>query len=284
MYDLIKGEEKRQRDGINLIASENFSSKSVKEAIGSVLTNKYSEGYPGQRYYGGTKWIDKVESLCQKRALETFRVSDKEWGVNVQTLSGSPANFAVYTGLLDVKDRIMSLDLTHGGHLSHGFQIPGKKISATSKYFEVLPYHLDIQTGLIDYEEMERMARIYRPKMIIAGTSAYSRLIDYERVRKLCDEINCVMLADMAHISGLVAGDAIPSPFQYADVVTTTTHKSLRGPRSSMVFYRVGLKKIDKKGKEIHYDYKSKIDQAVFPGLQGGPHNHTIGALAVALK
>jgi len=148
----------------------------------------------------------------------------------------------------------------------------------------VLPYHLDIQTGLIDYEEMERMARIYRPKMIIAGTSAYSRLIDYERVRKLCDEINCVMLADMAHISGLVAGDAIPSPFQYADVVTTTTHKSLRGPRSSMVFYRVGLKKIDKKGKEIHYDYKSKIDQAVFPGLQGGPHNHTIGALAVALK
>lgn len=178
----------------------------------------------------------------------------------------------------------MGLDLPHGGHLSHGYQIPGKKISAISKYFETLPYRLDEKTGLIDYDKLEEMAMLYRPKIIVAGASAYSRLIDYERFRKIADKVgNCYLFSDMAHISGLVAGGVIPSPFDHSDVVTTTTHKSLRGPRGAMIFFRKGVRRVDKKGVEEKYDLENPINSSVFPGHQGGPHNHTITALAVAL-
>lgn len=177
----------------------------------------------------------------------------------------------------------MGLDLPHGGHLSHGYQIPNKKISAISKYFETLPYRLDESTGLIDYQKLEETATIYRPRIIIAGTSAYSRLIDYDRMRKIADKVGAYLLSDMAHISGLVAARVIPSPFAYSDVVTTTTHKSLRGPRGAMIFFRKGVRRVDKKGNEEMYDLENPINASVFPGHQGGPHNHTISALAVAL-
>ncbi|KAL3766852.1 hypothetical protein ACHAWO_002290 [Cyclotella atomus] len=284
VLSLIEAEKARQRSSLVLIASENFTSKAVLQALGSVLSNKYSEGYPGARYYGGNENIDKVENLCMKRALECFGLREEEWGVNVQSLSGSPANFQVYTALLETHDRILSLDLPHGGHLSHGFQTPNKKISMVSRYFESMPYRLNEETGHIDYDEMERSAELFRPKLIVAGASAYSRLIDYERIRQIADNVGAYVLADMAHISGLVAAKVIPSCFPWADVVTTTTHKSLRGPRGAMIFYRKGQRGTTKKGDPIMYDIEEKINFAVFPGLQGGPHNHTIGALAVALK
>ena len=284
LNEIFELEKQRQKNTINLIASENFTSRSVMDALGSHMSNKYSEGYPGARYYGGNQHIDKAEILCQNRALETFGLDPSEWGVNVQSLSGSPSNFQVYTALLEPHDRIMALDLPHGGHLSHGYSTPTKKISAVSKYFECLPYRLDDETEQIDYDTLEANAKLYRPKLIVAGTSAYSRLIDYERMRAICDQHNAVLLADMAHISGLVAAGVIPSPFEYADVVTTTTHKSLRGPRGAMIFYRKGDRAPDKKGRVAAYDYEERINFSVFPGLQGGPHNHTICALATALK
>ncbi|KAL0806619.1 hypothetical protein Bca101_099111 [Brassica carinata] len=282
--DIIELEKARQWKGFELIPSENFTSASVMEAVGSVMTNKYSEGYPGARYYGGNEYIDMAESLCQKRALEAFQLDPSKWGVNVQSLSGSPANFQVYTALLKPHERIMALDLPHGGHLSHGYQTDTKKISAVSIFFETMPYRLDENTGYIDYDQLEKSAVLFRPKLIVAGASAYARLYDYARIRKVCDKQKAVMLADMAHISGLVAAGVIPSPFEYADVVTTTTHKSLRGPRGAMIFFRKGLKEVNKQGKEVMYDYEDRINAAVFPGLQGGPHNHTITGLAVALK
>merc|ERR1719413_73145 len=281
---IIEAEKDRQKRTLSLIASENFAPRAVLEAVGSVMVNKYSEGYPGARYYGGNEFIDKSESLCQQRALEACKLDPKDWGVNVQSLSGSPANFQVFTALCDVHDRIMGLDLPHGGHLSHGFQTDNKKISMVSKYFESIPYRLDEESGLINYDECEKFAMRIRPKILIAGTSAYSRLIDYSRMRQIADKCGAYLLADMAHISGLVVGGVIPSPFEYADVVTTTTHKSLRGPRGAMIFYRKGQKGVDKKGNPIMYDLEEKINAAVFPGLQGGPHNQSITALAVALK
>ncbi|GJP43430.1 hypothetical protein CLOM_g2891 [Closterium sp. NIES-68] len=284
IYDIIEHEKNRQWKGLELIPSENFTSQSVMEAVGSVMTNKYSEGYPGARYYGGNEFIDMAETLCQKRALEAFRLDPAKWGVNVQPLSGSPANFQVYTALLKPHERIMALDLPHGGHLSHGYQTDTKKISAVSIYFETMPYRLDETTGLIDYDTMEKTAKLFRPKLIVAGASAYSRNYDYQRMRKVADQQRAILLADMAHISGLVAAGVVPSPFDFADVVTTTTHKSLRGPRGAMIFYRKGVKETDKNGKEILYDFEDKINFAVFPGHQGGPHNHTITGLAVALK
>ncbi|CAA7052323.1 unnamed protein product [Microthlaspi erraticum] len=267
--DIIELEKARQWKGFELIPSENFTSASVMEAVGSVMTNKY---------------IAMAESLCQKRALEAFQLDPSKWGVNVRSLSGSPANFQVYTALLKPHERIMGLDVLHGGHFSHGYQTDTKKISAVSIFFETMPYRLDESTGYIDYDQLEKSAVLFRPKLIVAGASAYARLYDYARIRKVCDKQKAVMLADMAHISGLVSSGVIPSPFEYADVVTTTTHKSLRGPRGAMIFFRKGLKEVNKQGKEVMYDYEDRINAAVFPGLQGGPHNHTITGLAVALK
>ena len=284
LWNIMESEKVRQRDSLVLIASENFTSKSVFDALGSVMSNKYSEGYPGARYYGGNENIDNAESLCQKRALEAFSLDPEKWGVNVQSLSGSPANFQAYSAVLAPHDRIMALDLPHGGHLSHGYQTDSKKISAVSVFFETFPYRLDEKTGVIDYDRMEENAKLYRPKLIVAGASAYARLIDYERMRKIADLNNAYLLSDMAHISGLVSAGVIPSPFDHSDIVTTTTHKSLRGPRGAMIFYRKGVRSTNKKGEQIMYDLESRINFAVFPGLQGGPHNHTISALATALK
>ncbi|KAK0616690.1 serine hydroxymethyltransferase-domain-containing protein [Immersiella caudata] len=285
MYEIIESEKKRQKHFINLIPSENFTSQAVLDALGSPMQNKYSEGYPGARYYGGNEFIDSSERLCQQRALETFGLDAKEWGVNVQALSGAPANLYVYSALMDVKDRLMGLDLPHGGHLSHGYQTPTKKISFISKYFETLPYRLDESSGYINYDKLEEMAIAYRPKIIVAGASAYSRLIDYARMREICNKIDAYLLADMAHISGLVAAKVMPGPFGYADIVTTTSHKSLRGPRGALIFFRKGVRRTNPKtGVEELYNLESPINTSVFPGHQGGPHNHTIAALAVALK
>ncbi len=225
LWTIIEDEKVRQRDSLVLIASENFTSKSVFDALGSVMSNKYSEGYPGARYYGGNEQIDKAELLCQQRALEAFHLDPSKWGVNVQSLSGSPANFQAYTAVLSPHDRIMALDLPHGGHLSHGYQTDTKKISAVSVFFETFPYRLDEATGLIDYDRMEANARLYRPKLIVAGASAYARLIDYSRMRRICDSSNAYLLSDIAHISGLMAAGVIPSAFDHSDIVTTTTHK-----------------------------------------------------------
>ncbi|KAI5921020.1 serine hydroxymethyltransferase [Camillea tinctor] len=285
VFEIIEKEKNRQKHFINLIPSENFTSQAVLDALGSVMQNKYSEGYPGARYYAGNEFIDQSERLCQQRALETFGLNENEWGVNVQSLSGAPANLYVYSALMNTHDRLMGLDLPHGGHLSHGYQTPTKKISAVSKYFETVPYRLNEETGLIDYEKLDELAQLYRPKIIVAGTSAYGRFIDYKRIKETCDKVNAYLLADMAHISGLVAAKVIPGPFSFADIVTTTSHKSLRGPRGAMIFFRKGVRRVNPKTKaETLYDLENPINNSVFPGHQGGPHNHTITALSVALK
>ena len=279
MYDLIEQEKNRQWKSLELIASENFTSTAVMECLGSALTNKYSEGLPNARYYGGNEIVDQVEILCQKRALQAYGVDENDWGVNVQPYSGSPANFAVYTALLNPHDRIMGLDLPSGGHLTHGFYTYSKKentrkaVSATSVYFESLPYQVDQTTGIINYDQLERDASLFKPKMIIMGGSAYPREWDYERFRKIADANGALLLMDMAHISGLVLTGEAVSPFNYADIVTTTTHKSLRGPRAGLIFFRK-----DERG------FEPLINQAVFPALQGGPHEHQIAGVATQLK
>jgi glycine hydroxymethyltransferase len=265
---LIAKETKRQESVVNLIASENIVSKDVLEALGSIFTNKYAEGYPEKRYYGGNTITDELERLCQKRALQAFGLSGKTWSVNVQALSGSSANIAVYTALVPLGAKIMGMSLSAGGHLTHGH-----KASVSGKFWTPVAFGVDAKTEVIDYDQIERQACTERPALIVAGFTAYPRKVDWKRFRAIADASGALLLVDMSHLAGLIAGKAYPNPFPYADIVTTTTHKTLRGPRSALIFSR-----IDERG------IPEKIDRAVFPGLQGGPHMNQISAVAIALK
>ncbi len=268
---LIDAEAKRQQKSVNLIASENVVSGDVLEALGSVFTNKYAEGYPGARYYGGNAVVDKLEELTQKRALNLYHLDPKKWAVNVQAYSGSPANLAILHALVPVGGKIMGMDLNMGGHLTHGY-----KASITGKLWRQVPYGVDKNTERIDYSQVLNLAKKEKPRLIIAGGSAYSRVVDFERFRNIADTVHpeprqrAILMVDMSHFAGLVAGGVYPSPFPYADVVMTTTHKTLRGPRAAIIFSRK--------------EFSQAIDKTVFPGLQGGPHANTIATVAVALK
>ncbi|XP_028758257.1 serine hydroxymethyltransferase 7-like isoform X1 [Neltuma alba] len=291
IYEIMEKEKERQYKGIELIASENFVCRAVMEALGSHLTNKYSEGMAGARYYGGNQYIDEIEMLCCERALAAFNLDPKSWGVNVQPYSCTSANFAVYTGLLLPGDRIMGLDTPSGGNTSHGYCTPnGKKVSGASIFFESFPYKVNPQTGYIDFDKLEEKALDFRPKILICGGSSYPREWDYARFRNIADKCGAVLMCDMAQISGLVAAKECVNPFDYCDIVTSTTHKSLRGPRGGIIFYRKGAKP-RKRGillsqgyESEQYDLEEKINFAVFPSLQGGPYNNHIAALAIALK
>ncbi|PWN96935.1 glycine hydroxymethyltransferase [Tilletiopsis washingtonensis] len=274
VQQIIEDETWRQFSGLELIASENLTSAAVMEANGSILTNKYSEGLPGARYYGGNEHIDRLEILCQQRALKAFDLDPKIWGVNVQPYSGSTANFATFTALLQPQDRIMGLGLPSGGHLTHGYYTAKKKISASSIYFQSFPYQVDTKTGLIDYETLHKNADLFKPRMLITGGSAYPRDWDYKRLAETAKSQQALLMSDIAHISGLVAAKVQNNPFEYCDIVTTTTHKTLRGPRAGLIFFR----------KDKDPEVEGKINAAVFPACQGGPHNNTIAGIAVALK
>lgn len=264
---IIKNEQKRQKSVINLIASENYVSEDVLAALGSELTNKYAEGYSGNRYYGGNEYIDELENLTKERALKLFDLDPKKWAVNVQSLSGSPANFAVYTALLPVGAKIMGMSLDHGGHLTHGF-----RASVTGKLWKQIPYGVNAKTEVLDYKELRKIAIAEKPDLIVAGFTAYPRIIDWKQFRKIADEVGAYLYVDMSHIAGLVAGGQYPDPFKYADTVMTTVHKTLRGPRSALIYSRIDKRQLNE-----------KIDRAVFPGLQGGPHMNQIAAVAIAL-
>lgn len=273
VFNLIKKETQRQRWTIDLIPSENITSPAILEALGSSLTNKYSEGYPGKRYYGGNKVIDDVELLAQERARKVFRLG-RNWQVNVQPYSGSPANLAVYFALLEPGEKIMGMSLPFGGHLTHGW-----KVSATGKYYSSVQYGV-ARDGFIDYGEVGKLAHSEKPKIIVAGATAYPRTIDFKKFGQIANEVGAWFMVDMAHIAGLVATGAHPSPFPYADVVTATTHKTLRGPRGAVIFSRRDKTTIFG-GKEM--SIAEAIDKAVFPGLQGGPHDNQTAAIAVCL-
>jgi glycine hydroxymethyltransferase len=261
VYDLIKAEEIYEFETVRLIPSENYASAAVIQAVGSVLMNKYSEGYPGKRYYEGQCYVDQLEELATSRAEALFGVDH----ANVQPLSGSPANMAVYYGLLESGDTIMGLSLPHGGHLSHGWDV-----NASARFYRSVQYVVDPQTHLIDYDAVRALAKRERPKLILAGATAYPREFDFKVFSEIAKEVGAYFMADIAHIAGLIAAGVHSSPAPYADVITTTTHKTLRGPRGAMIMCRD--------------EHAQRIDRAVFPGLQGGPHQHTIAGIAVALK
>ena len=264
---LMKAEAKRQKKVINLIASENYVSKDVLKALGSELTNKYAEGYSAMRYYGGNEYIDQLENLCKERALKLFGLDPTKWAVNVQALSGSPANLAVLSALVSRDGKIMGMSLDHGGHLTHGH-----KVSLTGKWWKQIPYGVDRESEVLDYVALRMLAAQEKPDMVIAGYTAYPRIVDWKAMRAIADEAGALLHVDMSHVAGLVAGGVYPSPFAYADTVVTTTHKTLRGPRSALIFSRIDERHLSE-----------KIDKAVFPGLQGGPHMNQIAAVAVAL-
>ncbi len=263
VYEIIQKEIKRQEETLDLIPSENYASKAVLEAAATVFTNKYAEGYPGQRYYPGCKVVDELEILCQKKAKEVFSLKD-DWDVNVQPLSGGPANFTVYFGLLQPQDKILSMQLSHGGHLSHGH-----KVNISSKIYQIVHYGVN-DNGYIDYDNLREIALRERPKLIISGATAYPRIIDFKKFGEIAKEVGSYHLADISHIAGLISAGLHPSPFEYSDVVMTTTHKTLRGPRSAVIFFK----------KEL----ATQINKAVFPGIQGGGHHHIICAKAVAFE
>jgi len=262
--ELIEAETKRQQDSLNLIASENYPSKAVKEALSSIFIAKYAEGRPYKRYYGGMENIDKLETLVEKRVRKVFGLSSKKWAVNVQPYSGSPANYAILRGLLKKGEKIMSLPISHGGHLTHG-----APVSLSGQDFKVVNYFLG-KDGFLDYRAIRKLAKRERPKLIICGFTAYSRKIDFKKFREIASDAGSYLIADISHIVGLIVGGVHPSPFPSADVVMTTTHKSLRGPRGAIIICKREL--------------ENKIFPKVFPGLQGGPHEHTICAIGVALK
>lgn len=261
IYDLMKKELKRQEKGIELIASENFVSRAVMEAMGSHLTNKYAEGYPGKRYYGGCRIVDKVEEIARQRAKELFGAEH----VNVQPHSGSQANMAVYFTILKPGDTVLGMDLSNGGHLTHG-----SPVNFSGKLFNFVSYGVDENTETIDYNNVRELALKHKPKLIVAGASAYSRIIDFKKFKEICDEVNAYFMVDMAHIAGLVATGAHPSPVPYADFVTSTTHKTLRGPRGGLILCKE--------------KYAKDLDKNIFPGMQGGPLMHIIAAKAVCFK
>ncbi|MCX6757361.1 MAG: serine hydroxymethyltransferase [Candidatus Nomurabacteria bacterium] len=265
---LIQLEGKRQKSVINLIASENYVSKDVLEALGSVLTNKYAEGYPGRRYYGGNEIIDKVESLAIARALKLFKLKTDAWHVNVQLLSGSPANFALYSALIPLGGKIMGMKLSSGGHLTHGYPL-----SMTGKLWKSVQYEVDPKMEVIDYSAVEKLALQEKPDIIVCGYTAYPRTVDFKKFRVIADKCGALLHVDMSHFAGLVAGGVYPSPFLYADSVMTTTHKSLRGPRQAILFVKKDERGFDK-----------KLDKMVIPGLFGGPHENNIAGVAIALK
>jgi glycine hydroxymethyltransferase len=261
VFDIIRAEEDRQADTIRLIASENYTSRAVLQATGSVLTNKYSEGYPGRRYYEGQQQTDAVENLARDRGKKLFGAEH----VNVQPYSGSPANLAAYYALCDIGDSVLGMGLPFGGHLTHGW-----KVNFSGRFYDAHHYGVDPETHLIDYDEVLRIAKEVRPKIIFCGASAYPRTIDFERFAEIADEVGAKLVADIAHISGLVAAGVHPSPVPVADVVSSTTHKTLRGPRSGLLMCKK--------------EYAKDIDRAVFPALQGGPHMHAVAAVAIAFK
>lgn len=276
IYNLIKQEESRQQTDLEMIPSENFVSDAVKEAVGSVLMNKYSEGQPFKRYYQGNQFIDQIEALVETRALQAFGLTETDWHVNVQPVTGSIANFAVYAALLQPGDKMLGMSLYDGGHLTHGWKLPesGKPISFTARIYDTYFYNVDPVTKVFNYDQIEKIAKEVKPKILISGGTAYPREIDHQRMRQIADSVGAIYMADVAHEAGLIVGGANSSPFPHAHVVTMTTRKTLRGPIGAMIFASKKLL-----GDEV----AEKIDFAVFPSLQGGPQNHSIAGIGVAL-